>query len=116
MNYQMGDIVWVTNLEEIKEAENHLFVVLDDDGKAIPADYFGFIVSSRLEKSKEVSGYKYNEPIQKNETNNLDEDSIVKCDQLYTIPKEGIQCKIGTVDYDDLNRFITSYGDFLSHV
>lgn len=112
MKYNIGDIVWVTNLQTTQNVENHLFVVIDDDGQLIPADYFGFVVSSHTDKSKEVSKYKYNEPLNKNNTNNLDYDSIVKCDQIYEIPSNGINCKIGTVEPDELNRFLVAYGDF----
>ena len=115
MKYKMGDIVWVTNLQSIKQVENHLFVVIDDDGQLIPADYFGLVVSSHTEKSKEVSKFQYNEPLDKNNTNNLDTDSIVKCDQLFDIPSNSINCKIGTVETDELNRFLVSYGDFLQN-
>lgn len=112
MKYNMGDIVWVTNLQATPDVENHLFVVIDDDGQLIPADYFGFIVSSHTEKSKDESNYKYNEPLNKNNTNNLDYDSIVKCDQFYEIPSNAIDRKIGTVESDELNRFLLAYGDF----
>lgn len=115
MKYKMGDIVWVTNLQELKKVENHLFVVIDDDGQVVPADYFGFVVSSHTEKSKEVSRFKYNEPLNKNNTNKLDIDSIVKCDQLFDIPSSSINCKIGTVEPDELNRFLVSYEDFIEN-
>lgn len=116
MKYNMGDIVWVTNLEDMEKINNHLFVVIDDDGQVIPADYFGFIVSSHTEKSKENSPFKYNEPLNKNNINNLDEDSIVKCDQFYNIPSNSINCKIGIVEPDELSRFLVSYGDFLQSI
>lgn len=116
MKYNMGDIVWVTNLTESEQVDNHLFVVIDDDGQIIPADYFGFVVSSHTEKSKKVSNFKYNEPLNKNNNNNLDVDSIVKCDQLFEIPSNSINCKIGTVEQDELNRFLVSYGDFFQEL
>ncbi len=116
MKYNMGDIVWVTNLTDLKQVDNHLFVVIDDDGQIVPADYFGFVVSSHTEKSKEVSKFKYNEPLNKNNSNNLDDNSIVKCDQLFEIPSNSINCKIGTVEPDELNRFLVSYGDFLQEI
>lgn len=115
MKYNIGDIVWVTNLQSITQVENHLFVVIDDDGQLIPADYFGFVVSSHTEKSKEVSKFKYNEPLNKNSSNSLNTDSIVKCDQLFDIPSNSINCKIGTVEPEELNRFLVSYGDFLQN-
>lgn len=74
MQYQMGDIVFAS--EAIKREENntvksHLFVIIDDDGNVVPADYFGFVVSSNLSKSKENSIFKYNEEIKKDSSNNL---------------------------------------------
>ena len=114
MKYNMGDIIWVKNLQKLPQVDNHLFVVIDDDGQVIPAEYFGLLVSSHTEKSKEVSRFKYNEPLNKNNTNNLECDSIVKCDQVYDIPTNSINCKIGTVEADELNRFLTSYGDFFA--
>ena len=112
--YEMGDIVWVNKLYSNPKAQYHLFVIIDDDGKAIPIEYFGFIVSSNLEKSKEKSKYKYNELINKNNNNRLRTDSIVKCDQIFKIPNNNINCKIGTADTEDLIRFINSYNKFLN--
>jgi len=71
------------------------------------------IVSSRLGKSKETSKYKYNEPLNKNQKNGLRTDSIVKCDEVYSIPPENILFKIGAIDVNDYLRFINSYSDFL---
>lgn len=115
MKYEIGDIVWVAEFEgENKQTVNHhYFVVVDDDGKLIPADYFGFLVSSNTRKSKENSNFKYNEPIKKDSTNKLDYDSIVKCDQLFTIPKKTISYKLGTVRVEDMIRFLNAYNDFL---
>ena len=114
MKYQIGDIIWVTNLQATKQVDNHLFVVISDDGQLVPADYFGFVVSSNTSKSKEVSKFKYNEPLNKSNTNNLKSDSIVKCDQLFEIPTKSINHKIGTVEADDLSRFLVSYSEFLN--
>lgn len=116
MKYDMGDIVWVTNLEETEQVTNHLFIVISDDGQIIPADYFGFVLSSNISKSKEFSKFKYNEPLNKNEINNLKSNSIVKCDQLFKIPTDSINYKIGTVEIEELNRFLVSYNDFLEEV
>ena len=68
---------------------------------------------SNLEKSKENSIYKYNEPISKDTTNNLKVNSIVKCDQLMNIPSENINMKIGTVLEEDLTRFLTAFESYL---
>lgn len=116
MQYEVGDIVFA--LEAVKREENesvksHLFVIIDNDGNVVPADYFGFVVSSRLEKSKENSPFKYNERINKDNSNNLKVDSIVKCDQLMNIPSENISTKIGTVLPEDLTRFLNAFENYL---
>lgn len=115
MKYEIGDIVWVAEFEDTnkKLVDHHYFVVIDDDGKLIPAEYFGFVVSSNTKKSKENSKFKYNEPIKKNNNNNLTVDSIVKCDQLFQIPKKTISYKLGSVDVEDMIRFLKAYNDFL---
>ena len=114
--YEIGDIVWVKELNDKNEerVNNHLFVVIDDDGKIVPMEYFGFVVSSNLSKSKTNSKFRYNEPISKNEKNKLNSDSIVKCDQLFNTPKYNINYKIGTVDTEDLMRFLQAYNNYLN--
>lgn len=113
--YDIGDIVYVNeyNYNETKTGDSHLFVIIGDDNQLIPLEYFGLIVSSHIEKSKEKSEYKYNEPLNKDTINNLKFDSIVKCDKLYEISKSNVQFKIGTVDVDDFVRFINAYDDFI---
>jgi len=116
MQYKMGDIVFAS--EAIKKEENssvksHLFVIIDDDGNVVPAEYFGFVVSSNLSKSKENSVFKYNERVNKDNSNNLKTDSIVKCDQLMSIPTDNINMKIGTVLEEDLTRFLQAFENYL---
>ena len=89
-------------------------MIIDDDNQIIPLEYFGLIVSSHIEKSKENSEYYYNETLNKSSSNNLNYNSIVKCDNLYRIPSSNVQFKIGTVDIDDFVRFINAYDDFVS--
>lgn len=115
MKYEIGDIVWVAKFIDTdkKPVEHHYFVVIDDDGQIIPADYFGFVISSNMKKSKENSKFKYNEPLKKDTQNKLDYDSIVKCDQLYTIPRKTISYKLGSVDVENMIRFLEAYRDFL---
>lgn len=38
--YEIGDIVWVKELNDKNEerVNNHLFVVIDDDGKIVPME------------------------------------------------------------------------------
>ena len=109
--YNLGEIVFVNEYNYVNNdiGKNHLFVIIDDDNKVVPLEYFGFIVSSHTEKSKEKTKYIYNEPLPKSKTNNLISVSIVKCDNLFTLPSKNIQYKIGTVDVDDFLRFITTY-------
>lgn len=116
MKYEIGDIVFA--LEAVKKENNdmvrsHLFVIIDDDGNMVPADYFGFVVSSNLNKSKENSPFKFNEIINKDNSNNLKVDSIVKCDQLMNIPSKNISAKIGEVLEEDLERFLNAFENYL---
>lgn len=116
--YEIGDIVFVSKYkyEGGQEGQNHLFVIIDEEDTLVPIEYFGMIVSSRIEKSKENSKFKFNEPLKKNQNNNLKTDSIVKCDQIFKIPARNIQFKIGQVDIDDYCRFIDAYNLVLSQV
>lgn len=109
--YEIGSIVFVSKYkyDNGSTGKNHLFVIIDDDNNLVPIEYFGMIVSSHIEKSKLNSNFKFNEPLNKNNLNNLKVDSIVKCDLIYKIPAENIQFKIGYVDIDDYIRFINTY-------
>lgn len=121
MQYKAGDIVFASEAVKTEkdgqagEIKNHLYVIIDDDGNIVPADYFGFVVSSRTEKSKENSNYKYNEMLYKNSKNNLITDSIVKCDQLLQIGSNYINKKIGCVEEEELNTFLNAFEDFLDN-
>ena len=109
--YDIGDIVFVNqySYNNKQEGKNHLFVIIDDEDNGVAIEYFGLIVSSHREKSKENSNFKYNEPLDKTIKNSLKKDSIVKCDQIYNIPAENIQFKIGSVDVEDFLRFLNAY-------
>ena len=111
--YQIGDIVFVSNYEyKNQEAgTNHCFVIIDD-GKAIDIDYFGFLISSNLSKQS----YPYNEVLLKNHRNHLYKDSIVKCDDLIQVEESEIQFKIGTVEKEDVERFIQKYSEYLETI
>lgn len=107
--YEIGDIVYVSRYryKNGKEGKGHLFVVIDvETNKLVPMEYFGMLVSSHIEKSKDNSDYIYNEPLDKKITNGLKDNSIVKCDELYSISPKNIIFKIGSVDVDDYIRFI----------
>lgn len=117
MKYLIGDIVWVSEAvvkEQAENVKNHLFVIIDDDGNVVPMDYYGFVLSSRLEKSKENSNFKYNEIIETDKDNHLKTKSIVKCDQLMNFPAQNIERKIGEVNVDDLNRFLNAFENYLN--
>lgn len=116
LKYDIGDIVFVREYKypNGNNGNSHLFVIIGDDGELVPAEYFGLIVSSHTEKSKEVSNYKFNEPLKKNTQNGLTKDSIVRCDDVYSLQKEYVVYKIGSVDAGDFIRFITSYNNSLN--
>ncbi len=91
-----------------------MFVIINEEkNELIPIEFFGMIVSSHREKCKEKSKYKYNEPLDKNRKNGLKTDSIVKCDEVYSIPPDNILFKIGTIAVNDYLRFINSYNSYL---
>lgn len=104
--FNIGDIVFVLNYEYKNNTKGtrHCFVIIDD-GEAIDLDYFGFLLSSNLNKST----YLYNEIIKKDDLNNLNKNSIVKCDDLIKISEHEIQFKIGEVSPNDLERFVSTY-------
>lgn len=76
--YNIGDIVFVCQYtyKNDTDGNNHLFVVINDDNEIIPLDYFGFIISSHIDKVKNKSKFKYNEPLLSSVTNGLKVDSI----------------------------------------
>lgn len=116
LNYEIGDIVFVSKYiyDNGKNGKNHLFVIIDENKKIVPIEYFGMLVSSHIEKSKKFGNYKYNEPLYRNNINHLNKDSIVKCDTLYNISAKNIIFKIGQVDIDDYIRFIKTYQELLN--
>ncbi len=111
--YSIGDIVFVSNYtyKNGNNGQNHSFVIIDD-GQAIDINYFGFLLSSKTEKVT----FPYNEKLNKNNTNNSRENSIVKCDDLIEISENDIQFKIGVVLQDDLNRFLDTYEQYLADI
>ena len=109
-SFGIGDVAFVSNYEykSGNVGQNHSFVIIDD-GQAIDINYFGFLLSSHVEKAT----YPYNEKLDKNNINNLRQDSIVKCDDLIEISENDIRFKIGTVTEEDLNKFIDTYSKYL---
>lgn len=111
--FNIGDIVFVSNYEYKNGATgtNHSFVIIDD-GQAVDMNYFGFLLSSKTEKST----YPYNESLNKNQTNGLKKDSIVKCNDLIEIAKREIVFKIGYVEQVELERFMNTYMKYLQEI
>ena len=88
--------------------------MISDDEKVVPMEYFGFVISSRIDKSKNSNPkFPYNEMLYKNNVNNLDRDSIVKCDQLFDIPANNIYRSIGRVNCEEINIFLDAYETYL---
>ena len=111
--FGIGDIVFVSSYvyKNGNEGQNHSFVIIDD-GQAVDINYFGFLLSSQIEKET----YPYNERINKDDTNHLRKDSIVKCDDLISISETQIQFKIGQVGEKDLERFVDTYAKYLATI
>lgn len=108
--YKEGDIVYVSHYK-YKNGEtgyNHIFVIIDKE-QVVDINYFGFLLSSKLEKAK----YQYNKRLNKNQENKLNKNSIVKCDDLIEIKASDIKFKIGEVTKEGLNRFIKLFLEYL---
>ncbi len=102
-NYSVGDIVYVKEFlyPDGSAGRNHLFVIVDKDNIAVPLDYFGMIISSKVNKLN----YKSNKLLKKDSINNLNKDSIVKTDSVYKISNEHILYKVGRVDDFRLEQY-----------
>lgn len=109
--FSIGDIVFVAKYcyKSGIIGENH-FLVIIDDGQAIDIEnYFGFLVTSNKQQIK----YPYNKSLNKNNKNNLNKDSVVKCDDFIEISEAEIKFKVGEVEQKDLEKFISTYMKFL---
>ena len=108
--YNIGDIVFVLNYiyKNGEKGVNHFFVIIDEE-QAVDFNYFGFLLSSRIEKAN----YPYNELLKKDKENALEKDSIVKCDDFIELDNNEISFKLGQVSQNDLDRFITTYEKYL---
>lgn len=106
MKYNVKDIVYVENYtyKNGSKGKNHNFVIVEN-GKAIDIDYYGLLMSSKIEKAN----FPYNVLIPKNEMNRLRKDSIVKCDDLINIEEKEIKFKIGEVTDNDLDEFLKRF-------
>lgn len=106
-NYLIGDIIYVKKYkyENGKDGKNHLFVIVGENNLAVPLEYLGMLISSKVEKAK----YKENKFLPIDDENNLNSDSIVKTDVIYKIEQKNISCKIGRVDNNKLEEYKTSH-------
>lgn len=111
INYEIGDIVFVKeySYSDGKKGNNHFFVIIDKDNTAVPIENFGMLISSNLDKLK----FKTNKLLEKDTSNNLHKDSIVKTDVIYKILNEQIIFKIGTVDREKIEEYKNSFYDSL---
>lgn len=111
INYEVGDIVFVKEYtySDGKIGNNHFFVIIDQDNTAVPIENFGMLISSNLDKLK----FSANKLLEKDQTNNLHKDSIVKTDVIYKILNEQIVFKIGKVDNEKIEEYKKS---FLSYI
>lgn len=74
---------------------------------AVPIENFGMLISSKIEKAK----YKQNKLLKADDKNGLNVDSIVKTDVIYKIDNKNILFKIGSVDYDKIEKYKQSFLD-----
>ena len=105
--YEIGDIVFVKNYyyPNGSKGENHFFVIIDQNNIAVPLENFGMLISSKLDKLK----YDSNILLEKNQTNGLNRDSIVKTDVVYKILNNEIIFKIGKVDNAKVEEYKNSF-------
>lgn len=108
--YEIGDIVFVSNYKykNGESGKNHIFVIISKE-EAIEIDYFGFLISSQIQKNI----FPYNIKINRNIKNNLYKNSIIKCDDLIKISEKEIIFKIGEVSENELANVINLYKEFL---
>ena len=111
-NYKIGDIVVVNEYSYLngEKGSNHLFVIIDQDNVAVPIENFGMLISSNLKKLK----YSSNVLLEKDGSNNLNKDSIVKTDVVYKILNENILFKIGQVDMNKILEYKKCFIDMLN--
>lgn len=109
--YEIGDIVFVKEYEYINETKgkNHLFVIVEEN-YIIPIEYFGMLISSKIEKIK----FKENKLLQSDSLNHLNKDSIVKTDVLYKIAESNILFKIGKVEHAKIEEYKKSFIELLN--
>ena len=77
------------------------FVIIDRNNIAVPMEYLGMIISTKIEKTR----FKSNVLVKKNNENGLSKDSILKTDEMYIIQNEQILFKIGSVDKSQIEMY-----------
>ena len=102
--YEIGDIVFVKRYlySNGNYGTNHFFVIVEQNNVAVPIENFGMLISSRIEKLKNVE-------LKKDNLNNLRKDSIVKIDKLYKIDNKQILYKLGEVTLDKIEEYKTAF-------
>ena len=93
---KIGDIVFAReyNYSDGTKGHNHLFVIIDSNYQAVPIEYFGMLISSKLNKLR----YDSNVLLLKDYKNKLNKNSIVKVDEIYKLLQEQIVFKLGYID------------------
>ena len=101
--YSVGDIVFVRKYKykDGKEGKDHLFVIVEENNLLVPIEYLSMLISSNLEKLK----YDANKLLEKNKENNLNKDSIVKTDVIYSIHESEILFKVGEVNIEQIMEY-----------
>lgn len=101
--YSVGDIVFVRKYKykDGKDGKDHLFVIIEENNLLIPIEYLSMLISSNLEKLK----YDSNKLLEKNTTNKLKKDSIVKTDVIYSIHENEILFKVGEVNIEQIMEY-----------
>ena len=105
--YSVGDIVFVRKYtySDGKEGKDHLFVIVEENNLLIPIEYLSMLISSNLKKLK----YDTNKLLEKSKTNNLNKDSIVKTDVVYSIHENEILFKVGAVNIEQIMKYRESF-------
>lgn len=100
---QVGDIVFVREYSYFDgtKGHNHMFVIVESDYQAVPIEYFGMILSSKLNKLK----YDTNILLKKDEDNGLNTDSVIKIDYIYKLLEKQIVFKVGKIDINKVNEY-----------
>lgn len=112
-NYHKKDIVFIKEYKysDGTTGSDHLFVIIDDNNKSVPLEYFCFLISSNLSKLK----YEANILIKKDDNNHLMKDSLVKLDIGYIIPNKNVINKIGTVTDEQLELYKKIHKEFIEN-